>query len=278
MQRAGIQRNPDEFVKAFTMFTTQRFQNYGILADAVGDYNAQRARYQADRSADNKAEVQRAGQQLRRAAASQITQTAVFALMKIGADLLLHRWDREQDENGDITLQSMLKRFTDLFAESAAGNFLFGSEAYSLVSNAVNGKDYDVVSATNISAVNDLAGDVTKWFTEWRKDTSEMNETALQKHHEKLMQRTMALVEDGMEIAGVPYGNGKKLVDAIRGYVQDMENAAKGEKFTFNSLPESAPASMTGCTMHMQAAMQTKRRLLWTSCRPWAREMRYTNS
>ena len=31
MQRAGIQRNPDEFVKTFTMFTTQRFQNYGIL-------------------------------------------------------------------------------------------------------------------------------------------------------------------------------------------------------------------------------------------------------
>ena len=61
-------------------------------------------------------------------------------------------------------------------------------------------------------------------------------------HAEKAMdmQRTMALVEDGMEIAGVPYGNGKKLVDAIRGYVQDMENAAKGEKFTFNSLPESA--------------------------------------
>ena len=264
MQRAGIQRNPDEFVKAFTMFTTQRFQNYGILADAVGDYNAQKERYQADQSDANKAEVQRAGQQLRRAAASQVAQTAVFALMKIGADFLLHRWDREQDENGDITLQSMLKRFTELFTESAAGNFLFGSEAYSLVNNAINGKDYDVVSATNISAVNDLASDVTKWFTEFRKDTSEMDETKLAAHHEKFMQRTMALVEDGMEIAGVPYGNGKKMVDAIRGYVQDIENVAQGEKFTFSSLPESATgqydrlynAYAAGDAAEAQAAME----------------------
>ena len=107
MQRAGIQRSDNEFVKTLTMFTTQRFQNYGILADAVGDYKAQKARYAADQSAENKAEVQRAGQSLRRAAASQVVQTAVFALMKIGADFLLHRWDKEQDENGDITAASV---------------------------------------------------------------------------------------------------------------------------------------------------------------------------
>ena len=50
--------------------------------------------------------------------------------MKIGADFLLHRVDREQDENGDVTLKSLLNRFTGLFTESAAGNFLFGSEVY----------------------------------------------------------------------------------------------------------------------------------------------------
>ena len=114
MQRAGIQRNPDEFVKTFTMFTTQRFQNYGILADAVMDYKTQSARYKAQQSAENRSEVQRAGKQLNRAVVSQVTQTAVFALMKIGADFLLHRWDREQDQNGDMTLESMLKRFTAL--------------------------------------------------------------------------------------------------------------------------------------------------------------------
>lgn len=264
MQRAGIQRNPDEFVKAFTMFTTQRFQNYGILADAVMDYKTQSARYKAQQSAENRSEVQRAGKQLNRAVVSQVTQTAVFALMKIGADFLLHRWDREQDENGDVTLESMLKRFTALFTESAAGNFLFGSELYSAVDNAMSGKDYDVVSATNISAVNDLMGDVTKWFAEWRRDTSGMTEAQLAAHEERLHTRTFNLIEDGMEIAGVPYGNGRKLVDAVQGYWDDIQTVARGGKFSFNALPESATgqydrlyeAYANGDTGEAQAAME----------------------
>ena len=240
MQRAGIQRNPDEFVKTFTMFTTQRFQNYGILADAVMDYNAQKARYEQGQTEETQAELQRAGKQLRQAAGSQVAQTAVFALMKIGADFLLHRWDREQDENGDVTLKSLLNRFTGLFTESAAGNFLFGSEVYSLVDNALNGKDYDVVSATNISAVNDLAGDVAKFVSELRKDTTDMDEAKLAAHHGKVQKYALTLMEDGLEIAGVPFGNGRKILEAFKGYVQDAENVASGGKFTFSSLPSSA--------------------------------------
>ena len=264
MQRAGIQRNPDEFVKAFTMFTTQRFQNYGILADAVMDYNAQKARYEAGETEETRAELQRAGKQLQRAAVSQVAQTAVFALMKIGADFLLHRWDREQDENGDVTLKSLLSRFTGLFTESAAGNFLYGSEVYSLVDNALNGKDYDVVSATNISAVNDLAGDVTKFVTELRKDTSDMDETKLAAHHGKVEKYALTLMEDGMEIAGVPFGNGRKIVEALKGYVQDIENAANGKAFRLSSLPSSATgqydrlynAYLNGDTVEAKAAIE----------------------
>ena len=267
MQRAGIQRNPDEFVKAFTMFTTQRFQNYGILADAVMDYKTQSARYKAQQSAENREQVQRAGKQLNRAVVSQVTQTAVFALMKIGADFLLHRWDREQDENGDVTLESMLKRFTALFTESAAGNFLFGSELYSAVDNAISGKDYDVVSATNISAVNDLMSDATKWYAEWRRDTSGMTEAQLAAHEDRLHTRTFNLIEDGMEIAGVPYGNGRKLVDAVQGYWDDIQTVARGGKFSFNALPESATgqydrlyeAYANGDTGEAQAAMEKLR-------------------
>ena len=264
MQRAGIQRNPDEFVKTFTMFTTQRFQNYGILADAVMDYNAQKARFEEGETEETKAELQRAGKQLQRAAGSQVAQTAVFALMKIGADFLLHRWDREQDENGDVTLKSLLNRSTGLFTESAAGNFLFGSEVYSLVDNALNGKDYDVVSATNISAVNDLAGDVTKFVSELRKDTADMDETKLATHHGKVEKYALTLMEDGLEIAGVPFGNGRKILEAFKGYVQDAVNMFHGGKFTFSSLPASATgqydrlydAYASGDAGEAQAAME----------------------
>lgn len=264
MQRAGIQRNPNEVLKQLTMFTTQRFQNYGILADAVMDYNAQKARFEEGETEETKAELQRAGKQLQRAAGSQVAQTAVFALMKIGADFLLHRWDREQDENGDVTLKSLLSRFTGLFTESAAGNFLYGGEVYGLVDNALHGKNYDVLSVASITVVNNLAGDVDKFVSELRKDTADMDEAKLAAHHGKVEKYALTLMEDGLEIAGVPFGNGRKIIEAFKGYVKDAENVASGGKFTFSSLPASATgqydrlydAYASGDAGEAQAAME----------------------
>ena len=240
MQRAGIQRNPDQMTKTLTMFTTQRFQNYGILADAVMDYNAQKARDKAAHSSETAEEVKRAGKNLNRAIVSQITQTAVFALMKIGADFLLHRWDREQDENGDVTAASVSKRFLNLYTESFAGNFLYGSELYSAVGNAVNGTDYDVVSATNISAVNDLFAAVTKFSSLVRQDTGDMTEEQLEAYHQKLRKAGVNLMQYGFEIAGVPMGNARKMLDAFDAYVEDARDIASGSGFSFSSTPTSA--------------------------------------
>ena len=240
MQRAGIQRNPDQMTKTLTMFTTQRFQNYGILADAVMDYNAQKARDKAAPSSETAEEVMRAGKNLNRAVVSQITQTAVFALMKIGADFLLHRWDREQDENGDVTAASVSKRFLNLYTESFAGNFLYGSELYSAVGNAVNGTDYDVVSATNISAVNDLFAAVTKFSSLVRQDTGDMTEEQLEAYHQKLRKAGVNLMQYGFEIAGVPMGNARKMLDAFDAYVEDARDIASGSGFSFSSTPTSA--------------------------------------
>ena len=239
MQRAGIQRNPDQMTKTLTMFTTQRFQNYGILADAVMDYNAQKARDKAAPSSETAEEVKRAGKNLNRAIVSQITQTAVFALMKIGADFLLHRWDREQDENGDVTAASVSKRFLNLYTESFAGNFLYGSELYSAVGNAVNGTDYDVVSATNISAVNDLFAAVTKFSSLVRQDTGDMTEEQLEAYHQKLRKAGVNLMQYGFEIAGVPMGNARKMLDAFDAYVEDARDIASGSGFSFSSTPTS---------------------------------------
>ena len=240
MQRAGIQRNPDQMTKTLTMFTTQRFQNYGILADAVMDYNAQKARDKAAHSSETAEEVKRAGKNLNRAIVSQITQTAVFALMKIGADFLLHRWDREQDENGDVTAASVSKRFLNLYTESFAGNFLYGSELYSAVGNAVNGTDYDVVSATNIRAVNDLFAAVTKFSSLVRQDTGDMTEEQLEAYHQKLRKAGVNLIQYGFEIAGVPMGNARKMLDAFDAYVEDARDIASGSGFSFSSTPTSA--------------------------------------
>ena len=244
MQRAGIQRSDNELVRTLTMFTTQRFQNYGILADAVMDYNAQRERSHADPTEENRAELKRAGKNLNRAVTSQIVQTAVFAAMKIGADFLLHRWDREQDENGDITAGSLLKRYADLYVGSAAGTFLYGSELYSFVGNVAGGKDYDVVSAQNLSAVNDLGTEAMRLYKLLATDTGEMDEEELEAYHEKLRKAALTFMEDGLELKGLPAGNAEKLLEAAWKWSGNAAYAVTGgkygEKLSLNSLPASA--------------------------------------
>ena len=244
MQRAGIQRSDNELVRTLTMFTTQRFQNYGILADAVLAYNAQRERSHADPTEENRAELKRAGKNLNRAVTSQIVQTAVFAAMKIGADFLLHRWDREQDENGDITAGSLLKRYADLYVGSAAGTFLYGSELYSFVGNVAGGKDYDVVSAPNLSAVNDLGTEAMRLYKLLATDTGEMDEEDLEAYHEKLRKAALTFMEDGLELKGLPAGNAAKLLEAAWKWggnaAYAVTGAKYGEKLSLNSLPASA--------------------------------------
>lgn len=244
MQRAGIQRSDNELVRTLTMFTTQRFQNYGILADAVLAYNAQRERSHADPTEENRAELKRAGKNLNRAVTSQIVQTAVFAAMKIGADFLLHRWDREQDENGDITAGSLLKRYADLYVGSAAGTFLYGSELYSFVGNVAGGKDYDVVSAPNLSAVNDLGTEAMRLYKLLATDTGEMDEEDLEAYHEKLRKAALTFMEDGLELKGLSAGNAAKLLEAAWKWggnaAYAVTGAKYGEKLSLNSLPASA--------------------------------------
>jgi hypothetical protein len=244
MQRAGIQRSDNELVRTLTMFTTQRFQNYGILADAVLDYNAQKAREKAAPSSETAEEVKRAGKNLNRAVTSQIVQTAVFAAMKIGADFLLHRWDREQDENGDITAWSLLKRYADLYVGSAAGTFLYGSELYSFVGNVAGGKDYDVVSAPNLSAINDLGTEAMRLYKLLATDTGEMDEEELEAYHEKLRKAALTFMEDGLELKGLPAGNAEKLLEAAWKWSGNAAYAVTGgkygEKLSLNSLPASA--------------------------------------
>ena len=244
MQRAGIQRSDNELVRTLTMFTTQRFQNYGILADAVLAYNAQRERSHADPTEENRVELKRAGKNLNRAVTSQIVQTAVFAAMKIGADFLLHRWDREQDENGDITAWSLLKRYADLYVGSAAGTVLYGSELYSFVGNVAGGKDYDVVSAPNLSAVNDLGTEAMRLYKLLATDTGEMDEEELEAYHEKLRKAALTFMEDGLELKGLPAGNAEKLLEAAWKWSGNAAYAVTGgkygEKLSLNSLPASA--------------------------------------
>ena len=273
MQRAGIQRNPDQMTKTLTMFTTQRFQNYGILADAVMDYNAQKARDKAAPSSETAEEVKRAGKNLNRAIVSQITQTAVFALMKIGADFLLHRWDDLQDENGDMTLASLGGSFLYQFSNSMVSNYTGGSELWtageSIHSKRVFG-NYDSVSMTGFSAINDAVTSMTKLNALLDKDTGEMTEKELDDYADSVKWAWADTAGQLMMLVGVPYNNGKKYVQAVFAWMDTVKQWDETGEKNFNSTPDSATgqydrlfeAIQTGNTEEVQAATKKLERML----------------
>lgn len=48
------------------------------------------------------------------------------------------------------------------------------------------------------------------------------------------------MLEYSLEIAGVPAGNARKLVQAIAGYAADVKGLVNGDGFTLNGVPPSA--------------------------------------
>ena len=110
--------------------------------------------------------------------------------------------------------------------------------------NVAGGKDYDVVSAPNLSAVNDLGTEAMRLYKLLATDTGEMDEEELEAYHEKLRKAAMTFMEDGLELKGLPAGNAAKLLEAAWKWggnaAYAVTSAKYGEKLSLNSLPASA--------------------------------------
>ena len=119
-----------------------------------------------------------------------------------------------------------------------------GSEIYSFVDNVIHDTDYDVISISNLAGANDAAEDAAKFSHELAKDTSEMDEEELEKHHGKLKKCALTVIKDSGTLVGLPAQNAFNLATAIWGWGENIVyGATKGEygkAFSINGLPASA--------------------------------------
>ena len=181
-QQSALQRDPSQLVKMLTMFRSQGFQNYGLVASAVEDVRAQAAYEEeyAQRAADTtlgeeerqqaQADLERvqrdkaaAWTALRRAASGQVVSAAIFVAAKMLVDdWLLHRYDREKDEEGQITPASVAGRAAGMIAENLMSNVYGLSEVWNTVANLFGGGEEEPVSLTGVDAISDLSGDLLR--------------------------------------------------------------------------------------------------------------------
>lgn len=294
MQRTGMQRSKNQMLKTLSMFSTQRQQNAQIMVSAVEDLAAQwqrndqakaalekaKAENDTPRLAECKAAAEKAkadrAEALKRfwdAAGSQIVQTAVIAGLGILVKFILHRWDDLQDENGDMTLASLGGSFLYQFSNSMVSNYTGGSELWtageSIHSKRVFG-NYDSVSMTGFSAINDAVTGMTKLNALLDKDTGEMTEKELDDYADSVKWAWADTAGQLMMLVGVPYNNGKKYVQAVFAWMDTVKQWDETGEKNFNSTPDSATgqydrlfeAIQTGNTEEVQAATKKLERML----------------
>ena len=243
MQRTGFQRTKNQMAKTLMMFSTQRQQNAQILVSALEDAAAQAARYKADPSAANKEALETAKARRADAISSQIVQTALIAGLGVGVKLLFHKWGDLQDENGDMTVWSLLSNFIYQFFNSGVSNFTGGSEAWRATETVLTGKSfgsYDTISMTGFSAVNDMTKSIAKLNGLLDKDTGEMTEEEFAEYEKSVRWAWADAVGQLAMLEGIPYNNVKKYVKAVNEWMDSFQKWKEEGKVSFDSTPSSA--------------------------------------
>lgn len=241
MQRTGMQRTTNEMAKFLMMFSTQRQQNAQIWTASVEDVIAQYDRYGNSKTEQAKAAKKEAWERFGNAATSQVFQTSVIAMLGVGVKFLLHRWKDLQDENGDMTKESIRDALLYDFCKSFMGNWVGGSEVMSVGEMIINHSftSYDTISMTGISAINDLAEYIGRVSRLNAEDTSGMTEEELEKHAEKTKEAVADMLGQFAMLKGIPYTNLKKQVNAVDKWIDTFKNWNE-EGGNFDSLPASA--------------------------------------
>ena len=210
LQRPDILRSPNEFLKQVFMFKTQPLQNLGIMIDATGNLKAKANAYKADPSAENKAKVDKARKQFRRALTSQVAAAATFSAMTLAVNALLHNLNGYRDDDKELTLEAILKKYFKDVGGAMAGSLPLGTELYDRISSWVTGDKWYDLSVSSIDTINNIIKDIDKIYN---ADSTT-----------KTIEGTKKLIKDTSMLYGIPLGNIEKIYNGGKYHIEDIKN------------------------------------------------------
>ena len=258
-QQAAIQRSTDQLVKTLVMFKSQSFQNLGIVTSAVEDYRAQseyvkaaakkleNANLDGEQRQQAQAELERArGEQktaavrLKRAVASQAASSALYVVATLFVkDLLLHRYDRDKDENGKITPASVARRVGWETAMNLMENIPFVDIGMGLLQG-----DSDPISLSGIDSIADAADDARKLVSDLlNEDRTSKDAQARQDYWNRLAEQAFDTLESGLNLAGVPFGQFNRWRESVMGWIGDISTAANSDGLNLWDVMNAPPSS-----------------------------------
>ena len=222
MQRPDIFRNPNALVKSVTMFKTQVMQNFNILYDAYGEYNARYQDYQSNKTEENAEDLKSAAHNLGKAISSQIIAAIVLNLCDGIGRFLKGKFDDyygEDDKDKTITLKSAMSAYlTDCF-NTVMGTTLGGSETAALVEyilsifNIGKGAVWYDIQAPALDTINNTVDSLTSLLTTVSKNGAS-SPWAYVKSINKLLKELGTAT-------GIPLKNGEALLYGIYKNITD---------------------------------------------------------
>ncbi len=152
---AELQRSDNEWLKLASVFRSQQAQDFSRIVRAVNEYKA--ATGEDAKSASSST--------LRSSVTGAVVSSLSLGLMTVGAQLILHRHRRFEDEEGKLSPELIAKRFVFESMKNAAGIAWFGDElASAVLSIATRGDEkYYGYSLAGIDSFSDIASQLTNF-------------------------------------------------------------------------------------------------------------------
>ena len=130
LERAAVARaNPNNISRFMTMFRADAFQSFNLLREGQGKYQAARAAYMQNKTAENRRAMIAARKQLARSGAAVIASQFVSASISVMINALRRRdelWDEDGLNWGEVSKQLGLGMIEGLAGISIAGEELVG--------------------------------------------------------------------------------------------------------------------------------------------------------
>lgn len=225
LQQAAVTRDPNKFMKQIIMFKTQSLQNFGIVYDAVGNYNAKsialkeaKKTNSAELIATAKKEKMQAAKNLANATTSQIVAAAVFNAMTILSKLMLHKWKPFQDDDGEWSSEKLMNFFMVGMVDTLSGSIIWGSEIADVLEALLLGETYYGTEVSVIEMWNDCNNAIINLHNNINKMNGAQTDEEYDKYNYKVQTSILTLVTTLGQFKGVPVNNVYNMFNAVYTY------------------------------------------------------------
>lgn len=151
-------------ILSMNAFRSQTMAIGNTIIDSYMEYRTKSNDYKLSKSAENKSAKKVAMKKFAKALIGA-TESALLigGLTALVNMLLLHKWDDERDDKGNVTAENIFKSILDYSMESFAGIFTFGDTAYSAIAHMIdNDRPFYGLDAMSLENINNIITDIQK--------------------------------------------------------------------------------------------------------------------